>query len=221
MFVRDGMADVLKVTVLPGDRAVAGLCVAVPARAQAVPGRGAGADAVRGRRHDAADLRRQPGHGLPRAWNAGAVFVRAGGDRPRQPAGVGSGDEVLRPRLARLRHAAVRHVAALRRDRHAGPGADPCRGRDAWPARRCCSTGVVFLVAGIAFKFGAAPFHMWLPDIYQGAPTPITLFIGSAPKLAAFAMAYPPARSRCRPARRTLAAAARRTRRAVAGRSAT
>lgn len=51
-------------------------------------------------------------------------------------------------------------------------------------------TGVVFVVAGIAFKFGAAPFHMWLPDVYHGAPTPITLFIGSAPKLAAFAMAY-------------------------------
>ena len=51
-------------------------------------------------------------------------------------------------------------------------------------------TGVVFMVVGIAFKFGAAPFHMWLPDVYQGAPTPITLFIGSAPKLAAFGMAY-------------------------------
>ena len=51
-------------------------------------------------------------------------------------------------------------------------------------------TGVVFCVAGIAFKFGAAPFHMWLPDVYHGAPTPITLFIGSAPKLAAFGMAY-------------------------------
>lgn len=51
-------------------------------------------------------------------------------------------------------------------------------------------TGVVFAVAGIAFKFGAAPFHMWLPDVYQGAPTPITLFIGSAPKLAAFGMTY-------------------------------
>ncbi|MEO5628821.1 MAG: NADH-quinone oxidoreductase subunit NuoN [Thermomonas sp.] len=49
--------------------------------------------------------------------------------------------------------------------------------------------GVAFMIAGIAFKFGAAPFHMWLPDVYHGAPTPITLFIGSAPKLAAFAMA--------------------------------
>jgi NADH-quinone oxidoreductase subunit N len=52
------------------------------------------------------------------------------------------------------------------------------------------ATGTVFVVAGIAFKFGAAPFHMWLPDTYQGAPTAITVFIGAAPKLAAFAMAY-------------------------------
>jgi NADH-quinone oxidoreductase subunit N len=50
--------------------------------------------------------------------------------------------------------------------------------------------GVVFLVVGIGFKFGAAPFHMWLPDVYQGAPTAVTLFIGSVPKLAAFGMAY-------------------------------
>lgn len=48
--------------------------------------------------------------------------------------------------------------------------------------------GVVFLVVGIAFKLGAVPFHMWIPDVYQGAPTAVTLFIGSAPKIAAFAM---------------------------------
>ncbi|MBN8428081.1 MAG: NADH-quinone oxidoreductase subunit NuoN [Xanthomonadales bacterium] len=50
--------------------------------------------------------------------------------------------------------------------------------------------GMVFVTVGIAFKFGAAPFHMWLPDVYHGAPTAITAFIGSAPKLAAFGMAY-------------------------------
>lgn len=49
--------------------------------------------------------------------------------------------------------------------------------------------GVVFIVAGLAFKLGAAPFHMWIPDVYQGAPTAITLMIGSAPELAAFAIA--------------------------------
>lgn len=48
--------------------------------------------------------------------------------------------------------------------------------------------GVVFVVAGIAFKLGAVPFHMWIPDVYQGAPTAVTLTIASAPKLAAFAM---------------------------------
>ncbi len=51
-------------------------------------------------------------------------------------------------------------------------------------------TGALFMVAGVAFKLGAAPFHMWLPDVYQGAPAPIALFISSAPKLAAFGMAY-------------------------------
>ena len=50
--------------------------------------------------------------------------------------------------------------------------------------------GVVFMLVGVAFKFGAAPFQMWLPDVYQGAPTAITAFIGSAPKLAYFGMAY-------------------------------
>jgi NADH-quinone oxidoreductase subunit N len=47
--------------------------------------------------------------------------------------------------------------------------------------------GLVFIVAGIAFKLGVVPFHMWVPDVYQGAPTSVTLFIASAPKIAAFA----------------------------------
>jgi NADH-quinone oxidoreductase subunit N len=48
--------------------------------------------------------------------------------------------------------------------------------------------GLVFVVAGLAFKVGVVPFHMWIPDVYQGAPTAVTLIVGSAPKLAAFAM---------------------------------
>lgn len=65
--------------------------------------------------------------------------------------------------------------------------------RDAIPhseERALLITGAVFMIAGVAFKLGAAPFHMWLPDVYQGAPAPIALFISSAPKLAAFGMAY-------------------------------
>lgn len=50
--------------------------------------------------------------------------------------------------------------------------------------------GLVFVVSAIAFKLGAAPFHMWVPDVYQGAPTPVTLFIGSAPKIATLGMAF-------------------------------
>jgi NADH-quinone oxidoreductase subunit N len=48
--------------------------------------------------------------------------------------------------------------------------------------------GVVFLVAGLAFKLGVVPFHMWVPDVYQGSPTAVTLLLGAAPKLAAFAI---------------------------------
>jgi NADH-quinone oxidoreductase subunit N len=50
--------------------------------------------------------------------------------------------------------------------------------------------GLIFMIVGIGFKLGAAPFHMWIPDVYQGAPTPVTAFIASGSKLAAFGMAY-------------------------------
>jgi NADH-quinone oxidoreductase subunit N len=49
--------------------------------------------------------------------------------------------------------------------------------------------GVAFIVAGVAFKFGAVPFHMWIPDVYHGAPTPVTLFVGAAPKIGSFVLA--------------------------------
>jgi NADH-quinone oxidoreductase subunit N len=54
--------------------------------------------------------------------------------------------------------------------------------------RSVLTFGVVFVVAGLGFKLGAVPFHMWVPDVYQGAPTAVTLLIGGAPKLAAFAI---------------------------------
>ena len=49
--------------------------------------------------------------------------------------------------------------------------------------------GIVFVVAGLAFKLAVVPFHMWVPDVYDGAPTPVTVLVGTAPKIAAFAMA--------------------------------
>jgi len=52
------------------------------------------------------------------------------------------------------------------------------------------SFGLVFIILGVAFKLGAVPFHMWMPDVYHGSPTSVTLYIASAPKIAAFAMMY-------------------------------
>src|SRR3546814_19976897 len=48
--------------------------------------------------------------------------------------------------------------------------------------------GIVFVIAGLAFKISAVPFHMWTPDVYEGAPTPVTTFFASAPKVAAMAL---------------------------------
>lgn len=50
--------------------------------------------------------------------------------------------------------------------------------------------GLAFIIVGVAFKFGAVPFHMWIPDVYHGAPTPVTLFLAAAPKLGSFALAF-------------------------------
>ena len=58
-----------------------------------------------------------------------------------------------------------------------------------WNHPVALSFALTFIVVGLCFKLGAVPFHMWLPDIYQGAPTSVTLFIGTAPKIAGFAMA--------------------------------
>jgi NADH-quinone oxidoreductase subunit N len=57
------------------------------------------------------------------------------------------------------------------------------------PSNRGVILGLVFIVVAVAFKLGAVPFHMWLPDVYQGSPTSVTLFISTAPKIAYFALA--------------------------------
>jgi NADH-quinone oxidoreductase subunit N len=61
--------------------------------------------------------------------------------------------------------------------------------REVGPEKIGLIFGLTFIIAGVAFKFGAVPFHMWVPDVYHGAPTPVTLFIGSAPKIASFVLA--------------------------------
>jgi len=59
---------------------------------------------------------------------------------------------------------------------------------DPGPMRLTLVLGLVFVVVGVAFKLGAVPFHMWVPDVYEGAPTPVTLFIATTPKIAAFGL---------------------------------
>ena len=98
------------------------------------------------------------------------------------------GHEVLRAGRDRLRRAAVRHVADLRPDRHARPRARSPRSCTRRRTRASCS-GWPSSWSAVAFKLGAVPFHMWLPDVYEGAPTSVTLFIGTAPKIAYFALA--------------------------------
>ena len=61
---------------------------------------------------------------------------------------------------------------------------------------RCSSLGLAMIIVGLAFKASAAPFHMWTPDAYQGAPTPVTAFMSSATKIAALVVTYRRARDR-------------------------
>ena len=61
--------------------------------------------------------------------------------------------------------------------------------REVGPGNLGLIFGLTFVIVGVAFKFGAVPFHMWVPDVYHGAPTAVTLFIGSAPKIASFVLA--------------------------------
>lgn len=56
------------------------------------------------------------------------------------------------------------------------------------PDNLVATLGLVFILSGLAFKIGAAPFHMWIPDVYEGAPTSVTIYVGVAPKIAAFAL---------------------------------
>jgi NADH-quinone oxidoreductase subunit N len=104
--------------------------------------------------------------------------------------------------LARwLRHPALRDVDDLRRHgiarhRRRREGARELAGRPDDPAVRARVPGL-----GVAFKLGAVPYHMWVPDVYDGAPTGVTLLIGTAPKLASFAVH---AAAACRRARRAL-----------------
>ena len=141
-------------------------------------------------RHDDADLGRRPDRALSRPRTDEPRALRHRRLPPRQCALDGSGPEILRPRRAVLGHAALRRVARLRLHGHRllrWHRATRCKGT----VRSASCSASSSSLAGIAFKISAVPFHMWTPDVYEGAPTPVTAFFASAPKMAAMAVIDP------------------------------
>ena len=117
-----------------------------------------------------------------------------------------SGDEVLRAGRARLRNAALRDVDGLRRHRDRSTSTQIAR--RSWRRqgnRMILLFGLVFIVSAIAFKLGAAPYHMWVPDVYHGAPTAVTLLIGTRAQARRVRVHAAPARERPAGARVRLA----------------
>ena len=143
----------------------------------------------RHRRHGDGDGER-PDRAVPRPRDAVDRALRAG----RQPSPPhrepGERHQVLRARRLLVGVLPLRHRPRLRRHRHrptstrssprSTTSPPSARTRSCWSASRCCSSASCFKVA-------AAPFHFWTPDVYQGAPTPVTAFMASAGKVAAFA----------------------------------
>ena len=166
--------------------------------------RGLPADAVRGRRHAAVPRRQRPADDVRRARGAVAAAVpavRAG--PPPPPALAGGGAEVLPARRVLVGVLPLRRRAALRLRRHASRcRASPTRSPRPRQSRRA-GRGVALVSVGLLFKVGAVPFHSWIPDVYQGAPTPITGFMAAV--------------HQGRRVRRAAAGRLRRARRASAG----
>ena len=137
-------------------------------------------------RHADADLGQRLHRALsrPRADEPCALRHR-GLSAPRSARHRG-GPQIFRARRAVVGHAALRRLADLRLRRLGLVR----RGRAAVQGHANIGVlfGLVFVLAGLAFKISAVPFHMWTPDVYEGAPTPVTTFFASAPKIAAMAI---------------------------------
>ena len=118
---------------------------------------------------------------LPRARADVAVALLDGRAAARFGDGDRGGDEVLRARRARLRAccSTACRCSTARRARSRSRGSRQSIAERGIAGRRCWCSALVFIVAGLGFKLGAVPFHMWVPDVYHGAPTAVTLFIGS------------------------------------------
>ena len=190
MVAVDGFAVFAKTVVLARDAARAAALVELPEARAPRRARVLRAHAVLGHRHDADDVGERPRHGLPLARDPVDRAVRARRVRPpahrrrRRPGSSTSCSARSRRRCS----------STASRSSTAGPARTNLtrhRGRSSRPrscsTTACCCSGIAFLIVGLGFKVAAAPFHMWTPDVYQGAPTPVTAFMASATKAAAFA----------------------------------
>ena len=154
------------------------------------PRRDGGADAA-GRELPSADAVRGPGDGDGRLLHPRELLRR-------QPEDAGGRPEVPGHRRAQLGPAPFRHRAALRRRGQSAasrPTPRPACTIRTWrgflaanPHNFVASIGIVLVLAGAAFKIGAVPFQIWIPDVYQGAPTPVTAFLAVSSKAAGFAV---------------------------------
>ena len=125
---------------------------------------------------------------LRRARADGALGLRAGRLLPARGEVERGGGQVLRARRPLLGDPALRAVADLRRHRHAGPAAVPAEARRREARTLPSPLGIACWRCGFLFKVAAGPFHVWIPDVYEGAPTPVTAFMSVGPKAAAFAI---------------------------------
>ena len=187
MVAVDGFAVFVKTVVLLRHAARTLLVGRVPAARAARGTRVLRADAVLGHGHDADGVGERPHHRLPCARDPLDRAVRARRVRPPSPHVAGSRPQVLPAGLVLLRDLPLRRRARLRRDRHT----NLTKIAHFLATTTLLDDGVLLLgfallLVGLGFKVAAAPFHMWTPDVYQGAPTPVTAFMAGATKAAAF-----------------------------------
>ena len=117
-----------------------------------------------------------------------SLYILAGFMRQRQPVERGC-DQVPGPRRLLFGHHGIRHVASVRAfGYHEPPGHPhvPAHGADL--TNPVIFLSMIMLIVSFGFKVAAVPFHMWVPDVYEGAPTPVTAFMSAGPKVAGFAV---------------------------------
>ncbi len=151
------------------------------------PGRAVRADAVRRGGHDVHDLRHRAAADFCGARDLLDLHLHHGGLPAQKRKESRIGDQILSAGLIRDGVFSLRHCADLRsHGLHQHRFSCHARGRFANALAAVC--GLAMIIVGLGFKVSAAPFHVWTPDVYEGAPSPVVALMSTAPKVAAFAV---------------------------------